>query len=68
MSIQRTTYWRLTVHHFQRAVDAGVRPEPVTGFSLNESASLYRPTHIDFDNPPRLAEYLQVWAAVFMLS
>lgn len=58
--MQRTTYWRLTISFFQRAIEAGMQPRQVTDFPFGESPACYRPHTIDFRNPPSRQDFLDV--------
>ena len=57
-----TSDWKLTIHHWPRATDAGVRPQLYTGFSLDECPALYRPTELVFSHPPSREDLLVVVA------
>ena len=52
--------WRLTIHHWPRATEAGVRPEAVTGFDPDPSPALYQPHDLDFSYPPSRADFFAV--------
>lgn len=54
----KTTYWRLTVHFWPRAVEAGIRPVVSRGFESGEQ--FYRPRDLDFQNPPSREEFLEI--------
>ena len=54
----KTIYWRLTIHFWPRAAEAGVRPVVSNGFEAGEQ--FYRPRDIDFQNPPSREEFLEV--------
>ena len=54
----RTTYWRLTVHFWPRAAEAGVQPVISHGFETGEQ--FYRPRNIDFDHPPSREDFAEI--------
>ncbi len=53
-----TTFWRLTIHYWPRAVEAGVRPVASIGFEAGEQ--YYRPRSIDFERPPSRDEFVEI--------
>lgn len=59
--LSRSDYWRLTIHHFPRAAEAGVQPQPTLRF-LDDSPAAYRPHDLDFERPPSRDEFLSVLA------
>lgn len=60
--MNRTDDWRLTVHYWPRATDAGVRPQLCTGFSFDDSPAPYRAHEVNFSNPPTREDFLAVVA------
>jgi hypothetical protein len=54
----KTTYWRLTIHFWPRAAEAGVRPVASIGFEAGEQ--FYRPRNLDFERPPGRAEFVEI--------
>lgn len=58
--MHRADDYRLTIHYWPRAAEAGVRPERCTGFSFDESPALYRPNELDFTYPPSRDDLLAV--------
>jgi hypothetical protein len=54
----RTTFWRLTIHFWPRATEAGVRPVVSHGFEAGEQ--FYRPRSIDFERAPSREEFVEI--------
>ena len=54
----KTTYWRLTIHFWLHAVEAGVKPVISHGFEGGEQ--FYRPRDMDFQNPPSREEFTEI--------
>lgn len=54
----RTTYWRLTIHFWPRATEAGLKPVVSHRFEAGEQ--FYRPHSIDFERPPSRDEFVEV--------
>jgi hypothetical protein len=54
--------WRLTIHYWPRATEAGVRPQRSIGFSFDESPALYRAHELDFTRPPSREDFHAVVA------
>lgn len=66
--MRQSDYWRLTLSHWPKAVEAGVRPCLPPKLS-----NYYKPTDIDFAHPPTRADFLQVcrqtpWMSTFESS
>ncbi len=53
-----TTYWRLAIHFWPRATEAGVQPVVSHGFEDGEQ--FYCPRNIDFEHPPRREEFVEI--------
>jgi hypothetical protein len=56
-AMKRTTYWRLTIHFWLHAAEAGVRPVICHGFEAGEQ--FYRPHDLDFERPPSREEFVE---------
>jgi len=54
----KTSYWRLTIHFWPRAAEAGLQPAVSHGFESGEQ--FYRPRDIDFEHPPSREEFVEV--------
>lgn len=54
----KTSYWRLTIHFWPRAAEAGVRPVVSHGFEAGEH--FYRPRSLDFEFPPSREEFIEI--------
>jgi hypothetical protein len=60
--------WRLTISYWPRAIEAGVRPQAVIGFSLDDSPAMYSPHELDFTYPPTREDLLTVVARTPWMS
>jgi len=56
--MRRMDYWRLTIHFWPSAVEAGTQPIKTDGFE--QGPQFYRAHTIDFDHPPSREEFLAV--------
>jgi hypothetical protein len=54
----KTSYWRLTIHFWPQATNAGVRPVVSHGFETGEQ--FYCPRDLDFEYPPSRNEFIEV--------
>ena len=54
----KTTYWRLTIHFWIHAAEAGVKPVISHGFEAGEQ--FYRPRDMDFQHPPSREEFTEI--------
>lgn len=66
--MKREDYWRLTVAHWESAVEAGLRPVIAHGFP--DGDQYYHPHDFDFQSPPSREDFLQVcrqlpWTSVW---
>jgi hypothetical protein len=57
-TMTKTTYWRLTIHFWPRAAEAGIQPVVSHGFEGGEQ--YYRPRSIDFEHPPSREEFIEI--------
>jgi hypothetical protein len=55
----RVEYWRLTVHWYPHAAEAGVRPYIATWSNSSEPGG-YSPHDFDFERPPSRQDFLMV--------
>jgi hypothetical protein len=60
--MRHTTYWRLTIHFWPQAVEAGVTPVHSHGFE--EGPQYYHTRNVDFENAPSRQDFLDVVAQI----
>lgn len=56
----RRNYWRLTIHFYPNAAEAGVSPVQVIAYTQTDLPGRYRAHSFDFDHPPSRADFLAV--------